>query len=797
MFHYSSNRWVALGATLLLGFSAKGAVQRTAEHATTLGVAAASSSQFGAPDQGVATVVPLPLFQSRLPSQVYQPPSQPVRVDLRTRSTIDAQGVSARRGALAPSGSLASYTQSAPANQATPQSRLVAPSAPNSTGEGRSAGPAAQYPAPSQIEQWPIDSRQAAVNPEIERVSHRRNGGIFQWPEGMRAKPVEEDPGPAELPVDNRTRALFRPMSSPSRPALQALAPTPPAVANPTPPVAGAPAPTPMPAVVDEIDASQPAPPNPHSPSVPQPNPAAPARVQATSTGAPAPTSSVGPSHPPAAPVSIDKLYERNKTRALLAPPTQNEGATLAQQYPGPKAPQPLFSVSRTPSATPVAAQSPPASGPRRSKALIPKSFFSKFKTDAAAATEPDLLSKIWPSNYPPGVRSIYSNPQRATAQPTRNPEVSSSATVTKPVKAPTAAVDTAQTSKSKETAADQLTHPAAQAVPSQVESKDAVATPAPSTQGEVADWRPSKRRPKTAKASQAKRSPVATSPLAVEKSSESNTEEPTPNSVVAESAPDEEESTVSIEKPARPEPAAVIALADKPHAIEKTPETDEARPAVAAAKPRPKPAKHWTKAEAAPPKQLSHREPDRDDSQPEIVEIHLGNSSGATSGSTKRRPIVIRRANDDKASVTRPDGGSFRRDNAEFDSVQANAVISRDTDDRDPDQAPSSSKSINPLRPAGPPLPSATWESEARIRCADTALRAVPLAANHIGNVEPSSTVRSLTLTSVPPIMPILSAKLPARRCREAPSRSAAARVFFSSRGIACFTALLGCWLY
>jgi hypothetical protein len=394
----------------------------------------------------------------------------------------------------------------------------------------------------------------------------------------------------------------------------------------------------------------------------------------------------------------------------LLAPPTQNEGATFAQQYPGPKAPQPLFSVSPTPSASPVATQSPPASGPRRSKALFPKSFFSKFKTDAAAA-EPDLLSKIWPSNYPPGVRSIYSNPQRATAQPARKPEMSSTAAVTEPVKAPTAAVETAQAPKSKEAAADPPTHPAKQAETPPAEPKDAVATPAPSTQGEIADWKPSKRRLKTAKASQAKAVPVATS--SIQEPGESVAEAPSPQSVVGESVPPAEESTISIEKAGTPERAVIVALGEKHPAVAKTPATED-EPAESEAKAPRKPAKQWTKPRSvAPAKQLSHREPDRVDSQPEIVEINLGAQSVNTSGSIKRRPIIIQRANDDEASVTRPSGGSFRRGNAEFDSVQANVMIPRDTDDRELYQAPSSSKSINPLRPAGPPIPSASWESE------------------------------------------------------------------------------------
>jgi hypothetical protein len=309
------------------------------------------------------------------------------------------------------------------------------------------AAPVAQPPADSTVQS--AEPRQRALIPAsslpLKINESEANRGFFEWPEGMRAKSVEDTPAP-QSPIAKRTRAIFRSPEIPRSSSDEGQV-----AAQPTAAQSPEQAPraralfsqrleTPSAAPQSTSPASAPVAPSqsvtlgpfaPEPPRVPG-APHEPVTQAPVSAGQATSASPQAASPPHSAPVAYAQPQpqsvppQHTQPRALFSKPADDRPAVLsvAEQILGPN----VLPPAQGQPAQPIASQPAVPSTRPRSKALLPKSLFVRAKPGAPA--EPDPLRKYLPTNYPQGGTSrVAASASQDVPQPSTAPITATAST--------------------------------------------------------------------------------------------------------------------------------------------------------------------------------------------------------------------------------------------------------------------------------------------------------------------------------------------------------------------------------
>lgn len=591
-----------------------------------------------------------------------------------------------------------------------------------------------QEPEPLPSEQRPISSRRSAVMsalaPVITANRDEDSGGLFKWPEGMRGDPIEVPQSTAQpnaVPFQlQRSKALFRqPMFFGAQ--VGSSQPQPPKgsgqtqQANPRQVVASRQSPTgTAPAVI---------PPQPTPPTFVQPTdsaPPAPAQLQSE----PPALSASGASQPSRAlltgravdlttvPAVVDRLIGPESPKALFY---QGPGAAAQRATPTPGS-----AVESVPTNTSQAANTGMPTGQRpQSRALFSKSTWggTSGRDGSSAASGSIDWRKFMPKDYPtansaapadtptpaaqapPRSRALFSRSlftwlkdkdldgpsQAPAAPPATTPMVQPSQAVEMPkapeplsvagkTDAPPSAASgaTSDAPATKEIAKANAAGSDPKQNPAPSDSPGAKSATASAVRSETAGWRPSKRLGRATDAAQAGHveEPKVTV-KSVDKPAKAAVAPPAKEPVVAESAPAAEPSTVAIEKPRKPVPAVIVALAEKdPAAVAPEPQAKSAR--------KPKPARSQRPTQSANSDAVDSQSPvghEPAEQQPSLV----------SDTPVKRRPTIIRaepvnRDQDDEQPERPSPAPQSRRHRTVTDAILHRAASNnrRETEDND-----------------------------------------------------------------------------------------------------------------
>lgn len=491
------------------------------------------------------------------------------------------------------------------------------------------AAPVAQPQADSTVQSG--EPRQRALIPAsslpLKINESQADRGIFEWPEGMKAKPVEDTPAP-QSPIAKRTRAIFRAPEIPRSAGEQEQATAQPATAQPSEPsprsralfsqrpeapIAAPPAADPPPAPNAPSESATLGPYAPEPPRI-QGAPHEPVTQSPVSVAPSVPA--MPPSH--SAPVTYAQPQpqvvppQHAQARALFSKPVDDRPGVLsvAEQILGPNV-LPPSPAAQGQSAQPIANQPTVPSTRPRSKALLPKSMFVRAKPGARA--EPDPLKKYLPTNYPPGGTSrVAASAQQSAPQPSVAPAVAATsaspthsrslfplkffgqqAEVAPAPTEPTASHQVASSSQTPTLAAVPPNDAASEIVRPNLQPMSAAApgtSPAKASESDIttsgsanseqtargasdgSDWRPSKRRrkPTTAKKTKEPKTEIATAEK-TEATSAAAEEPPTHGSDSPAG-----QAIVKIERAVKPAPAVIVPLASPPAAPMPAAERDE-----------------------------------------------------------------------------------------------------------------------------------------------------------------------------------------------------------------------------
>lgn len=674
---------------------------------------------------GAEKLAPLPPVAFQQPPatvHVYQPPGPPLPLErglapsaTQVPQQFDARGAGPRHnsagqnlqinyadgnyvrtvGAVSSAADGISLASGSLPADAGPQSRLRRPGPDRSTSDSGAQRSAAGIASQPQVQPMPTAPRQRALLPEstspLKLNPTDDPVGIFQWPEGMRAKSVETPPE-AESPMAKRSKALFRPKGVVTiepvegTPGSDVSAAVPPAPATSTRPRAifaqrddGRAAPLPVAAQT---------PPQ----YVPQQSPVAQDVQDLVRT-------------PPVAAqeqsANIQPSAANTHSRALFstAPQLQSAEPSPIERFLGPGVLPPkqapdaraLFSVAAATQAVPVSNDPMPAATPpglKKAKALFPKAMWTRFRSNESSPPEPDPLAKFLPKNYTPAGQNV--DPRSQSSAGPAGGAKRSKALFSKPLQVQAPPIPTLASPPPAATSQRLRQSPAVAAVnpPETVaaslhsEPFEAVAEPAEQTvaapagqpgkseatmESPAAQWRPSKRRVSEITAAPAEHVNVAGKEEPKSEAKPKQMPQPKPTEtvsrtsseqvVIAESVAPLQPTTLTIERPAKSQAAVIVSVVEHSASADVRPTSDDTIATDTALS-------EESKAEVDSPVKRSGS----NDASP------VGEPAEAEAP-RKRRPVIIEREKSDDSQPKRSSQVWFRHGSTSSGPVLASSI--------------------------------------------------------------------------------------------------------------------------